>query len=69
MVDITTIQTFAIAPSLKVLQDSNKLLTKENTILKQTIVTIIVVAGLYIIYQMIKKNNENIPTKKLKENR
>jgi hypothetical protein len=58
MIDITTIQTFSIAPSLKALQDSNELLAKENSNLKNVVIAFLVIGGLYVVYKVIKKNEK-----------
>ena len=59
MIDITTIQTFPVAPVLSQLQSTNTSLIKNNKQFK-TALTIIGIAGCaYIAYRLIKKYNED----------
>lgn len=57
MLDITTIQTFAVAPAVQTLLENNKEITTMNTNLKTGIVVIVIVSGITILYLM-KLNKE-----------
>ena len=59
MIDITTIQTFPIAPALSQLQTANSTLTKNNEQLKNVLIIIGAIGGAYIAYRIIKKYNED----------
>lgn len=59
MIDITTIQTFPIAPSLSQLQKTNTMLTKNNQQIKTALKFIGVIAGAYIVYRVIKSIYED----------
>ncbi len=66
MIDITTIQTFPVAPLLSQLQTTNTRLSKNNEQLKTALIIIGVVCGVYITHRLIKKYNED---KERKENK
>jgi hypothetical protein len=57
MLDITTIQTFAVAPALKTLMENNKEITTMNTNLKTGIIVLVIVSGITVLYLM-KINKE-----------
>ena len=59
MIDITTIQTFPVAPMLSHLQTTNTKLSKNNEQLKTALIIIGVAGSAYIAYRLIKKYNEN----------
>lgn len=59
MIDITTIQTFPVAPVLSQLQTTNTKLSMTNEELKTVLIIIGVVGSAYIAYRLIKKHNEN----------
>ena len=59
MIDITTIQTFPVAPVLSQLQTTNTRLSKTNEELKTALIIIGVVGSAYITYRLIKRYNEN----------
>ena len=65
MIDITTIQTFPVAPVILQLQTANTRLGNDNKQLKTALVIIGVVGGVYITYRLIRKYNED---KERKEN-
>ncbi len=62
MIDILSVQTFPIAPSIEKLSHENlKLkifkdeLSKENTILRKTLVFIVISIGVYASIKLVKK--------------
>ena len=57
MLDITTIQTFAVAPAVKTLLENNKELTTINTNLKTGIIFLAIISGITVVYLM-KTNKE-----------
>lgn len=57
MLDITTIQTFAVAPAVQTLMENNKEITTMNTNLKTGIIVLAIVSGITILYLM-KINKE-----------
>ena len=57
MIDITTIQTFAVAPALKTLMETNKEITTMNTNLKTGIIFLAIISGITVLYLM-KTNKE-----------
>ena len=59
MIDITTIQTFPVAPVLSQLQTTNTRLSKTNEELKTVLIIIGVIGSAYITYRLIKRYNEN----------
>jgi hypothetical protein len=59
MIDITTIQTFPVAPVLSQLQSTNTSLIKNNKQFKTALTIIGVLGGSYIAYRLIKKYNED----------
>jgi len=59
MIDITTIQTFPVAPVLSELQTTNIRLGKNNEQFKTTLIIIGLVGSAYIVYSIIKNYNEN----------
>lgn len=59
MIDITTIQTFPVAPALSQLQSANSTLTKNNEQLKTALIIIGAIGSAYIAYRIIKKYNED----------
>lgn len=59
MIDITTIQTFPVAPVLSQLQSTNTSLIKNNKQFKTALTIIGVLGGAYIAYRLIKKYNED----------
>ena len=59
MIDITTIQTFPVAPSLSQLQTTNNMLTKNNEQIKTALKFIGAIAGAYIVYRVIKSIYED----------
>lgn len=59
MIDITTIQTFPVAPVLSQLQTANTRLGKNNEQLKTALIIIGVVGSAYLAYRLIKKYNED----------
>jgi|GEM_PF-2823684 hypothetical protein len=71
MIDITTIQTFKVSPTLKLLQEtnnslkiSNEVLSIKNERLKNTLIFVLGVTGIGVFFYLIKtlktnKHNEN----------
>jgi hypothetical protein len=59
MIDITTIQTFPVAPVLSQLQSSNTRLNKNNKQLKTALIIIGLLGSAYIAHRLIKKYNED----------
>lgn len=59
MIDITTIQTYPVAPSLSSLQATNSKLNKSNEELKIVLGIIVIIGGAYFTYHIIKRYNEN----------
>jgi len=59
MIDITTIQTFPVAPALSALQAKNTEISASNKQLKSALIIFVIVGGAYIAYRLIKKHNEN----------
>ena len=59
MIDITTIQTYPVAPVLSQLQITNTRLSKNNEQLKTALIIFGVVGSAYIAYRLIKKYNED----------
>ena len=57
MIDITTIQTFAVAPAVQTLLENNKEITTMNTNLKTGIIVLVIVSGITVLYLM-KINKE-----------
>lgn len=62
MIDITTIQTYPVAPSLSNLQLTNAAVTKNNEQLKTALKSILVAGCIYITYRVIKKYYDDIDT-------
>jgi hypothetical protein len=59
MIDITTIQTFPVAPVLSALQATNSSISETNKQLKTALAIIAIAGGIYVTYRLIKKYNEN----------
>jgi hypothetical protein len=59
MIDITTIQTYPVAPVLSQLQSINTSLSKNNEQLKTALIIIGVLGSAYIAYRLIKIYNED----------
>ena len=55
MIDITTIQTYPVAPSITNLQLTNAAVTKNNEQLKTALNLIFLVGCIYITFRVIKK--------------
>jgi len=62
MIDITTIQTYPVAPPLASLQATNSSITESNKQLKTALIIIAIATGVYITYRLIKIYNENTDT-------
>ena len=58
MIDITTIQTYPVAPSITNLQLTNAAVTKNNEQLKTALNFILLAGCIYITFRVIKKYNE-----------
>jgi hypothetical protein len=65
MIDITTIQTFKIPPSIKVLQESNEALklvndslTDKNDTLKKILIVTLISLGLVVFVKIVKKRKQ-----------
>jgi hypothetical protein len=52
MIDITTIQTFDIAPSIQKLMETNEEVNIMNTNLKTGIIVLVIVSGITLLYLM-----------------
>jgi hypothetical protein len=59
MIDITTIQTFPVAPALTALQATNSSISETNKQLKTALAIIAIAGGIYFTYRLIKKYNED----------
>lgn len=59
MIDITTIQTFAVAPALETLQKTTTNLITDNNKLKTMLIGLAIGGGALITYLLIKKYYEN----------
>jgi hypothetical protein len=59
MIDITTIQTYPVAPVLSQLQITNTRLSKNNEQLKTALIIFGAVGSAFIAYRLIKKYNED----------
>lgn len=51
MIDITTIQTFAVAPQINTLMQTNELLIQKNDNLKTGILIVLIVSGI-VVYKV-----------------
>ena len=59
MLDITTIQTFAVAPTVMALQAMNQTLTNDNKNLQIALIIIVVTVVAYTIYKNYNKKQNN----------
>ncbi len=59
MVDITSIQTFPVAPALSVLQTANNSINIRNKNLQIALTLFVIAGGTFITYHLIKKYNES----------
>ena len=59
MLDITTIQTFAVAPTVIALQAMNKILKNDNKNLQIALIVIVVSIVAYKIYKNYNQNQYN----------
>jgi hypothetical protein len=55
MIDLTTIQTFAVAPPIKTLMQTNEMLVQKNNHLTTGIVIVLVVSGI-VVYRLWQSN-------------
>ena len=58
MIDCTDIQTFNVLPDLKILNDTNMSLVKENRLLKNVLTASIVCMLIYWVYQSYNTDKE-----------
>jgi len=65
MIDITTIQTFRVPPSIKALQEANEVLklakdslTSKNELLQKILIVSFISLGLLVFVKILKTNQE-----------
>jgi hypothetical protein len=65
MIDITTIQTFRVPPSIRALQDANNTLklandtlSDKNEMLKKFLTVTFIGVGLFLLVTLLKKSNK-----------